>query len=1334
MAFDELFDETDQDIAEGDGYSRLQEVKKRLNSLIPKEDTSTKPTTPITVQDRRDVPFYTNPAKQYDETNIEYQQRVYSENGYDVPASEIKRPGWDEAEDMIGRNPLIVPAKAALDFVYGTVPAVKERYNTFVEKLTSPVENVSDVIHKLSLINPAITSEIDLENMQVTTKQGALDALSYFTSPLSTPAYMLQGALAHNYEAGTLGGNVKELIDASGEGAFRAMFPVYGESPDYGMKITDKFFPGLSPAVRNMSALAIDVLADPATIFSLGTATMAKFGTQINRALIRAGKAPVKAFMREGLDTMNKIKALPKEDKIVANRIITRIEAGDKGAIKELDEFLNLPKIDEWVNEINVKAYDDAADEISNIHGVERGKAIEAELPQAELEFRKGITEAKVSAELKRMREEGITGKKFSRAGGKIYKKAREDVAAMDLTEAQMGKVRQIAEDRADIAIATRAANMVDELENLTSPNSQKQLAELLRKPEYASEIKKRADDILAGKSMWGDITPQVKKALETYKAAGGGKTTLNEIAAKSAKVELETLLDGTINKLWTPEQYLAANIAVNKLRDETVRLALYATHTNSSESILAANKAIDLLTELSGNILHVEEKWGQTGRVMREVKDARGFVPVSREDRLIRYAALQANGKDVNSLNRLNLYLKSDQIGRGTSFLRRGYKLLEATNDSLYEIYVNNLLSGITTHTINFGANTINTVLYPTEKFLSFAVGNRHAFTESYQSVIGIAEGARDAFLVYRDMAMQNKFTGRIWSQKAKDASAFRMLDLADRYPAEYLNPWGYMKSGMGQAVHELDNILKYRKISAPNWGLAPQGVVGKAVDIAGMAVRTPGNLMKFQDSVFKIIGYNMGARSQAYRAVASSRKILGMNKKGMAAQANKLIYNPPKELVKGGKEVADLITFQTKLGKIMGPVDKVLGMRVPAWFVPFRRTNINVVKQMAERSPFGYANALYQMYQGNTAKAQMATVRATLGTIGLWAVSSMVSEDNATGGFDLRSGYGRKMQGLGYQPYQLKAGDNTWISYKDVPYMKSTIGLVMDYKLSMSNLNHRDPMEVDLMNQISAAVIMPFAKMATDPRWVSENAKMLYYIQALSEDPNTIGEILKSDISKIAASTVVPYSALMRSFNRNSFDNQSRIAASYADEVNIAQAFLDQVKLRVPGMSENMPGYTNIYGEPALYPTDISAGWFHTLKNYVSPVSTSNPDMTMVSKELVRVPVNLPPIATHIQGVRLDPNQRSIIQTATGKGVKGNPPLYAAMMRTMASPIYSLSNDRGKAKLLERTYSMYRQAATSALLEESMLKDPSNDSLYNKVLRKKAWNASQFGVTLQQ
>ena len=1330
-------------------------LKRIISRAIEAErEASPIPNSPLTKQERTIEPFLPGNVQREGESNLEYQYRVYDEAGYTIPPEDLRKLTSEAAREMVGSNILMYPTMVALNYVYGTVPAMKKKtgeiYSAIKSELAAYKEPLQPkdpsevkegteglLANPYVLALPAIGAEHDIrgakiEPIDLAIKKTLTD-IGYALSPFDTPAQMVQAAFAHNYESDSITGNVMEFIGATGEAAFKAMFPVYGETSDYAERITDKLFPGASPNIKIASALAISVLSDPTVTFTMGISLMTKFGTQINRALLLARKIPTRGFFRRGLETMLKIRRLPAENAEILRVLVARAETGDKTAIDALNKVLDQPVESNWINLISNQAYEDSLEHIANVKGLSRKAMVKAHLPFAERDFRKGIIESKVTKELKVLQEQGVTGKPYKKAGSKIYKETDEFVSKMDLTEAQRGQVLQRAEAMAEEEMAIRSKELRGDIDEFLK--AQDQVDDLLTKPKYRQEVKKDWS-----KKDLENLTPYVRGVLEDYRKAGGGKTTIRELTGKASKVELETLLDEPIKKNWTPEQYLAANIAANKLKNEAVRLATLATHTGSYDSIYEAEKAISLFSELEGRILGFEEAWGQSGLLMQELQKHGGDLSKIAEKEL-EFAIMQSTGKDAAILSKANFFLQAEQHGGGATFLKflkHPLKLAANINDTLFEGYVGNLISAISTHTLSLGANVYGTTIYPLERFLTTFAGNWTGAIEALHGYGAVFTGFRDSFFMYRDMVMQSRFPGRVLPQHWKDASVIRMLELNKTYPKELLNPWGFMKDGKGAAAHEIEEILRHKKISSANWGLKPGGVLGGPLDFMGVAARAPGNAMKFVDSIFKMAGYNMGAKMEAYRVLHAAGKKMGpavKNNQQLANIVNNIVYKAnAKKITQEGSHVANYITLQSKLGSIAKTIDKTLGMRFPAWFFPFRKTMINSIKQVGERTPLGYGNVFIKAMEGDAIGAQTSMVRATLGTlVGLYFAYSM-PEDAVTGNFDETSEYGRKMYGLGFKPTQIRTSNGTWISYNDITYLKGVLGFVADHRRAISMLNARDPTEVTMIDQLSANFAMPFIKMAMNTRWINETSKLMYYMSAIGEGSESIGSSIMKEFSRKAADTLVPYSALLKEYNRNMLDNHSHISESFLREIVTAQGFLDEMKMRIPGMAKGLPSYTNIFGEPTLYPSDIPAGLYHTAKAFVNPLNPNHPDMSLVAKELVRIPFGVPPIATHIKGVVLSARERAIVQQATGQGVRGAPPLYQAFLEEMGRPEYAMANDRGKASLLEKIHGMYRSNAVLFILEESQRNGLVSNELWQKVDRKMQWDMQQYGTMAPQ
>ena len=274
---------------------------------------------------------------------------------------------------------------------------------------------------------------------------------------------------------------------------------------------------------------------------------------------------------------------------------------------------------------------------------------------------------------------------------------------------------------------------------------------------------------------------------------------------------------------------------------------------------------------------------------------------------------------------------------------IARAAQMARATPlDMLNEWWINNLLSGPTTHVRNL-------------------VGNMSSLLMGKTLVRGV-----ETLLRGQPAEMRHLWRGLV----PGIARGWKLAKLA------WLHQADFVKADLLDAQIEFDGLVKGEKMHA--------AIPGKFGDI----VRIPGRLLAFTDALFKGIVAQMEAGAQAYRIA----KAAGLSGKAMERRIQQEMNTPGSAAWFMAVEKAEESTFQTALKKqsehatkAAGPVGYVArGLEEGArrvsdfsnsftllkWIVPFIRTPYNILRTGIRMSPAGSLILAEELVSGGYAK----------------------------------------------------------------------------------------------------------------------------------------------------------------------------------------------------------------------------------------------------------------------------------------------------------------------------------------------------------------------------
>lgn len=317
---------------------------------------------------------------------------------------------------------------------------------------------------------------------------------------------------------------------------------------------------------------------------------------------------------------------------------------------------------------------------------------------------------------------------------------------------------------------------------------------------------------------------------------------------------------------------------------------------------------------------------------------------------------------------------LRARQIG-----LRDGERYRPSTGmDVLYEIYVNNLLSGPQTHFTNILSNSVQTALGPIDTAARAAV----TMFSKPQDKVYLSEVVGDIYGTTLGIVKAAQYMGSRAMSKAPGVT-----EVAEQTAAKYGISSGILNST------RLDYVN--RRISSQNFSLDEDSVLGKISDGIGAMVNMPASALNMGDIAYKIIHDTRAKTRWAAHEVAVG------NFKSHADAMKEATTNL--DVSRRAIQEAEYYTFTGRPNMPMfswitdADIEKLPGMR---WVIPFKRTIANIAEQTLERSPLALAvpSLAKRLAHKDPAERAAAQARLLAGT-GLLVAGSVLFGDNLVG-----------------------------------------------------------------------------------------------------------------------------------------------------------------------------------------------------------------------------------------------------------------------------------------------------------------------------------------------
>lgn len=574
----------------------------------------------------------------------------------------------------------------------------------------------------------------------------------------------------------------------------------------------------------------------------------------------------------------------------------------------------------------------------------------------------------------------------------------------------------------------------------------------------------------------------------------------------------------------------------------------------------------------------------------------------------------------------------------------------------SLYQVWINGLLSSPKTHAVNILSNAMVAVWAIPERYLAAGI-SKHVYDgqistgEVSAQAFGLVKGVRDGA---RLVIAGNKAAG--------------MDGLGDVFDA-------FAKS-------EIHN----RDISAEAFGLDPAGAFGSGIDMMGKVINAPGSMLAVEDKFFKSIGYRMELNALAYRTANSE----GLEGEEFAARVSDILNDPPDNLKADALDAAHYQTFTKELGSIgksfQKAVQRIPGMKL---VVPFIRTPTNILKYTFERTPLAYmSSAIRADIKAGGARASQAQARVAMGTMAMLITADMTSEGTVTG----RGPSDHKLRSLkmatGWKPYSIKVGDR-WYEYSRTDPIGMIIGLSADISELSMNANDED---TEIM---ATAAALALANNLANKTYMSGLYDFIGAIDP-SNPTNDPGKYL-ADFT----GSFMPFSSFIRNTTNaidpivrdttavvRGEDGQVDEVASYFEEL------LNRQRKLIPGYSDDLPPRRDLFGEEINRSSELGIGY-----DFVSPIASriDNPDAVVQVMLDNKVSINQAPRT--VNGVQLTAEEYSDFVEMAGK------PMKEYLDKLIPSEGFQrLSNgpDGMKAEVIKDVVRQFREQAKGELIRK--------------------------------
>ena len=529
-----------------------------------------------------------------------------------------------------------------------------------------------------------------------------------------------------------------------------------------------------------------------------------------------------------------------------------------------------------------------------------------------------------------------------------------------------------------------------------------------------------------------------------------------------------------------------------------------------------------------------------------------------------------------------------------------------------LTEYWINSILSGITTNTVNFTSNLLKAgVLQPLDNMMLgwgglsgglFHINNREVWNQGVYAWWGMAEALRESW----DMAVKS----------------FKL----------------------GSNILKADNSFieqQARKLSSSYAGIAADTTLGKSLDTFGKAVNLPTRFLMAADEFASQMAYRGNVRvhllTKADELFAKGAG-QGMTRKEFLNKYIKDNFDSfftdavtgSGQVVKGGTgtfkqglDAAMEVTFTKPL--VQGSLGETLQHAVAKHpllqhITPFIRTPMNILNDSLMRIPgLNFLSAEFRAAyrEGGEAWAR-AQAKLAVGTMFCGVATSLYLGGRITGSPPKDKATRDALMATGWRPHSIKVGDK-YISYGRLEPISTVLSAIADAGAIMTSAySEADPDSSVLDNAGTAALAVTLG--------IAKNLTSKSYMAGLSE----FLEVATSDdgnkVSRWFAKRTASYIPNIASSARKMTD----------PTMNEVRTLLDACMDKVPGLSSSLaPRYSWITGQPIQYMGGMASGF--------SPVVWESEKDDPVLEGMAQVASALTAPTDRVNGIKLSGHQVS-------------------------------------------------------------------------------------------
>lgn len=651
-----------------------------------------------------------------------------------------------------------------------------------------------------------------------------------------------------------------------------------------------------------------------------------------------------------------------------------------------------------------------------------------------------------------------------------------------------------------------------------------------------------------------------VAKANNNFDEARRGVMPIAEINKKAEEIDLQSILGRKVGMALNAEQLQAARSVLNQTADDV--FTKVKDWSVSGADPTKADEALDLIAThmaFQENLAGATAEAGRALRILREQPSSGRSLALRQ---LMEERARGVPAEDI--LQKLSTLETPEQVA---AFVGKISK--PNFRDKIEEYYINALLSGPQTQSINIASNALTTLSAPVEKAIEAGIGailrtpDRVTFREVGARIAGMGQGAVDGLR----LAKQAFVTGEAPS-----------------------------------AVTALET--------------RPNAISG----LKGEIVRLPSRFLTTQDEYFKAIHTRGELAAQAYKKALDLSQ---GNKEKFGELYSEFLNNPTEAMTKAARREADYRTFQAELGRPGKFVQRATNeFFLARYILPFVKTPFNLIKYGAERSPLPFiADRWRGEIKAGGRQRNEALAKLTLGSSIAGTIAAQALEGRVTGSGPTDPEERAALMATGWQPYSFKIND-TYYPYGRLDPFGTPIGVVADL------VTMKDYMTDEEYEKAAALIPFSVATNLAEKTYLQGATNLFEALFSRDTSPQRIESYFRNAaaglIPNVARQTANALDPELREADSIIKEAQNRVPVIRGEGFSLLgkDFAFDEVPERIDvwGDTISRTGFTPM---PAEQPANERLAGF--VRNLVAPVKTSTVTADPVKKEVARLQLGL-------------------------------------------------------------------------------------------------------------